>query len=213
MSENIWYENMYGLFTENNYYKILPTRDMTLQQKLNSILRFFIYLGILLALIKTNYRYLLLGIITALITIVINMYEEKQHKETVTYLEQKNLAIVDNKVCARSTKENPFMNLSVADIYLNPEHPQACDVENSEVKKTIAKNFYSHVFRDVNDKYSKDSSERQFYTMPCTKIVNDQTEFGNWLYNRGGSCKDGNAEQCWRNIDGGGIRVGGGKSR
>ena len=94
------------------------------------------------------------------------------------------------------------MNLSVADISLNPEHPQACDVDNSQVRKTVAKNFYSRVYRDVNDIYGKDASERQFYTMPCTKVANDQTDFANWLYNRGGSCKDGNAEQCWRNVAG-----------
>jgi hypothetical protein len=175
---------------------------MTLQEKLNALLRFFIYLGILLALIKSNYKYLLLGIITALITIIINKYELQTEKETEKFLDKNNLTIVDNKICARSTVENPFMNLSVADISLNPEHPQACDIENHEVKKSVAKNFYSRIFRDVNDIYSKDASERQFYTMPCTQVANDQSEFGKWLYINGGSCKDGNSEQCWRNIAG-----------
>lgn len=202
MSETIWYENIKGLFTETNYYKIIPIREMTLQEKLNAILRFFIYLGVLLALIKSNYKYLLLGIITALITIIINKYELQTAKETEKFLDTKNLTIVDNKICSRSTVENPFMNLSVADISLNPEHPQACDIDNYQVKKSVAKNFYSRVFRDVNDIYSKDASERQFYTMPCTKVANDQLEFGKWLYDNGGSCKEGNSEQCWRNIAG-----------
>jgi hypothetical protein len=202
MTETIWYENINGLFTETNYYKIIPVREMTLQEKLNALLRFFVYLGILLALIKSNYKYLLLGIITALITIIINKYELQTEKETEKFLDKNNLTIVDNKICTRSTVENPFMNLSIADISLNPEHPQACDVENYQVKKSVAKNFYSRVFRDVNDIYSKDASERQFYTMPCTQVANDQTEFGKWLYINGGSGKDGNSEQCWRNIAG-----------
>ena len=215
MTENIWYENISELFTEMNYYKIIPLHEMTMQEKLNAIVRFFIYLGILLALIKSNYKYLLLGIVAALITIVINNYENTQQIETDKFLKAKNLEIVDNKVCARSTVENPFMNLSIADITLNPSHPQACDVENSYVKNNIAKNFYSRVFRDVNDIYGKDASERQFYTMPCTKVANDQGDFAKWLYSNGGSksCKEGNSEQCWRNIEGDGIRVGGGKSK
>ena len=202
MTETIWYENINGLFTETNYYKIIPIREMTLQEKLNALLRFFVYLGILLALIKSNYKYLLLGIITALITIIINKYELQTQKETEKFLDKNNLTIVDNKICTRSTVENPFMNLSVADISLNPEHPQACDIDNYQVKKSVAKNFYSRVFRDVNDIYSKDASERQFYTMPCTQVANEQSEFGKWLYDNGGSCKDGNSEQCWRNIAG-----------
>ena len=213
MTEIIWYENISGFLTQDNYFKILPIREMTLQEKLNAILRFFIYLGLLLALIKSNYKYLLFGIIAAIITVIVNNYEQKQQKETEAFLEAKNLSIIDNKVCARSTVDNPFMNLSVADIYLNPEHPDACDVENAKVKHSVAKNFYSRIFRDVNDIYGKDSSERQFYTMPCTKVANDQTDFGKWLYgNRGeGSCKDGNSEQCWRNINiyGGEINAGG----
>lgn len=215
MSEKIWYENISGLFTDVNYYKIIPIRDMSLQEKLNAILRFFIYLGVILALIKDNYKYLLLGIITAIMTIIINIYKDKQQKDTEQFLEEKNISIVDNKVCARSTVDNPFMNLSIADIYLNPDHPQACDVENAQIKQTVAKNFYSRIFRDVNDIYGKDASERQFYTMPCTKVANDQKDFATWLYgnNGNGSCKDGNAEQCWRNIDGDGIQVGGGRAR
>ena len=204
MSETIWYENSNGLFTETNYFKIIPIREMSLQEKLNAILRFFIYSGVLLALVKNNYKYLLLGIITALITILINKYEIQKSTETEKFLENKNLTIVDNKVCSRSTVENPFMNLSIADISLNPDHPQACDIENNDIKKTVAKNFYSRVYRDVNDIYSKDVSERQFYTMPCTKVANEQTDFAKWLYTSSGagSCKDGNSEQCWRNIAG-----------
>jgi len=213
MSESIWYENIYNLFSPTNYFKILPIREMTLQEKLNSLVRFFVYLGIILALINRNYKYLLLGIITALISIIINNFESKKKEETEKFLKDRDLTIVDNKICARSTVENPFMNLSVADISLNPDHPQACDIDNTQVRKTIAKNFHSHVYRDVNDIYSKDASERQFYTMPCTKVVNDQTDFGNWLYNRGSSCKEGSGEQCWRNIDGEGLRVGGGNSK
>ena len=57
MTEIIWYENISGFLTQDNYFKILPIREMTLQEKLNAILRFFIYLGLLLALIKSNYKY------------------------------------------------------------------------------------------------------------------------------------------------------------
>ena len=200
--EQIWYKNISQLFTEDNYYIILPIREMSIQEKLNALVRFFIYLGILLALVKQDYRYLFLGITAIILSIIIDSFESEKQLKAEEFLEKKQLAIVDNKVCSRSTVDNPFMNMSIADISLNPEHPQACDGENYQVKNTIRKNFNKRVFRDVNDIFGKDASERQFYTMPNTTIANDQTGFGKWLYGTTPSCKDGNGERCWNNIAG-----------
>ena len=197
--EKIWYDDIQGMFTYSNYYSILPMRDMTIQEKLNAIVRFFLYLGILLALVKSDYRYLLLGIVAALVSVVINEFETKKHAVAEKFLEKNQLDIVDNKICARSTVDNPFMNMSIADIHLNPDHPEACSLDNKRVKRTVEKNFNARLFRDVGDIYGKMSSQRQFYTMPVTTITNDQSEVGRWLYGVSPSCKEGNGEQCYRN--------------
>jgi len=205
--EQIWYDDIPGLFTETNYFLVLPMRDMSIQQKLNAIVRFFAYLGIFLALVRSDYRYLFLGIIAAILSIGINMFEQQKQDVAEKFLEKRELSIVDNKVCARSTVDNPFMNMSIADITLNPAHAQACDVENPRVKKTMDKNFNARLFRDVNDIFGNGASERQFYTMPVTTITNDQAAVGEWLYGGNGtSCKDKfdhkSGVKCWENIAG-----------
>lgn len=200
--EQIWYDNIPGMFSETNYYTVLPTSDMTIQEKLNAIVRFFIYLGVFLTLVKSDYRYMLLGIIAAILSVIFNEFELKKRNVAETFLRNKELEIVDNKVCARSTVDNPFMNMSIADISLNPNHPEACNRQSPEIKKTIEKNFNARLFRDVSDIYGNQSSQRQFYTMPVTTITNDQSAVGRWLYGMEKSeltCKEGNGTRCYKN--------------
>jgi len=196
----IWYDDLPGFFTYDNYFVILPTVSMSIEEKLNAIVRFFIYLGVFLSLVRADYRYLFLGIIAAIVSIAANEYEISRHKKAEKFLKKNNLLVVDNKVCSRSTVDNPFMNPMITDITTNPNHPEACNLEDAKVKETVDSNFYSHMFRDVSDLYGKKASQRQFYTMPVTTIPGDQKGFGEWLYNRGPSCKEGNGNQCWRNV-------------
>lgn len=200
MYDQIWYTDVPGFITNTNYFVIIPSQDMSFEGKLNAILRFAVYLGVFLALVRNDYTYLFIGVVTALVTIVLNEYEDRATEKSQKFLKKRNLDIVDNKVCSRSTVDNPFMNPSISDISLNPNHPVACDIERSDVKRTVETNFNARLFRDVSDLYGKYASQRQFYTVPVTTIPGDQKGFGEWLYNRGPSCKEGNGNQCWQNI-------------
>jgi hypothetical protein len=200
MSEKIWYEDLQGFMTLDNYYVILPMSNMTFEEKLNSLVRFFIYLGLLLALIKANYKYLFFGIIAALVSVIITQFEKSQKQKAEKFLEKKDLAVVDNTVCVRSTVDNPFMNPSVADIAYNPSRPSACSLDHPAVQNQIDKNFNARLYRDVGDLYGKMSSQREFYTVPSTTIPNDQGGFAEWLYGTGPTCKEGEGLSCTQNI-------------
>lgn len=195
MTERIWYEGPTEFITNENYFKIVPVQAMTLEEKFNAIVRFFLYLGVIVAILKSNYRYVFYGIIASLFSIVLYEFERKQRVRAEKFLTEKELDIVDNKVCSRSTVENPFMNPTLLDLH-DPNKPAACSVENEQVQTAIEKNFEARLFRDVSDLYGKMSSQRQFYTVP----LHDQGAFADWLYKRGPSCKEGNGTQCSRNI-------------
>lgn len=199
MSEQIWYEDPGSFITYSNYLSILPTQDMTTEEKINAIVRFFMYLGIALSLIRADYRYLFFGIIVALISIPLYQNEQNQLQKIEKFLEKQDLDVVNNKVCARSTVDNPFMNPSIADIKYNPNRPAACDVNNDKVQKVMSKNFYSRLFRDIDDLYGKNASERQFYTIPGSTIPNDQSGFAAWCYGHGATCREGAGDQCYNN--------------
>ena len=199
-AEKIWYDDLKGFMTADNYLAVLPQQNMSMEQKLNAILRFAIYLGVAMAIIKADYRYLFIGIVMGAITIVLYEHYRKEFKKNEKFLQQKNLDIVDNKVCSKSTVENPFMNVLNNEYATNPDRPPACNVLNDKVQQNIEDNFNARLFRDVSDIYGKMSSQREFYTMPNTTIPNDQQAFAEWCYGVGPTCKEGNGRQCLQNI-------------
>lgn len=198
--EKIWYEDVLGFFNNENYYRVIPMQTMTMEEKLNALVRFFIYLGLILALLRSNYKYLFFGIVAAMMSVALYEYEKSRKVRTEKFLEKHNIDVVDNKVCARSTVHNPFMNPTVIDIVENPDRPAACVLENDKVHDLVEANFEANMFRDVSDLYGKMSSQRQFYTVPSTTIPNDQEGFAKWLYGTGASCKEGNGQQCYNNL-------------
>jgi len=209
-TQNIWFNNLPNFITSKNYFVIIPLSQMTIEDRINAIMRFFLYFGILMAIIRKNSRYLMFPLVAGLISVAMFKYETKKKEIIETEMERKEIAIVDNKVCTRVTTDNPFMNPSIADLTFNPEKPGACDVTNDKVKNSIDDHFNARVFQDVNDIFNNHSSQRQFYTLPSTTIPNDRTAFANWLYNRGPSCKEGNGLQCWANRAAFNVRGGGG---
>lgn len=200
MSEKIWYDDLLGFLGPDNYYLIVPLQSMSIEEKLNASIRFFLYISIILAIITKDSRYLFFAIVAGLISIGIYEFEKKKVKTAEKFLEKKQLDIVDNTLCARSTIENPFMNVLMSDYTQNPQRPGACGTMTDKVQKTIDKNFHARLFRDVNDIYGKNASEREFYTMPNTTIPNNREGFTDWLFGRGPSCKEGNGFQCDHNI-------------
>lgn len=196
MTEQIWYYDITGFITKDTFHKILPLQYMNLDEKLNAITRFFLYLSILLALIRVDYRYLVIGITIGLLTIPIYEFENKERKLAEKFLRKNNVDIQNNQLCTISSVENPFMNPSVTDIKYSPDRPEACPVENPMVKNQIERNYDKRVFRDVTDIFGRDNSERQFYTVPSSTIPNKQGEYAEWLYGNGATCKEGNGVEC-----------------
>lgn len=200
-SEQIWYEDLSGFITASNYYVILPSSDMTFDEKMNALLRLFIYVGLVLTLVFANLKYLFFGIIAAVVSVLIVEFDKKRKKKVEQFLAKRDLAVVNDTLCVRSTVDNPFMNPSIADITYNPERPPACDISDQTVQQLVDDNFNKRLFKDVGDLYSRMSSQREFYTVPSTTIPNDQMQFAEWLYGSGMTCKEGNGLKCAFNTE------------
>jgi hypothetical protein len=102
--------------------------------------------------------------------------------------------------CKLPSVDNPFGNVMLGDIG-NSKFKKACSsYNNNMVKRDMKRDFEDGLFLDANDMYSKHNSQRQFYTMPNTGIVNDQGGFAKWCYMTPPTCKEGNAMQCSANL-------------
>lgn len=199
MSEKIWYEDLVQFINGMNYYRVVPLASYSLAEKLNAVFRFFLYLGVLLAILNLESKYLFFGIVAAILTIVVYQYQQGKANVAERFLRKRGQDIVENSMCSVSTKSNPFANVLISDYQEKPDRPMACTIENDAVQNRIKDNFDSWVFRDVNDIYDNNASQRQFYTTANTTIPNNQTGFAEWLFGVGPSCKEGDGPQCERN--------------
>lgn len=109
-------------------------------------------------------------------------------------------------ICTKPTIDNPFMNVTMKD-YMNFDsqgsivnRPPACDPNDPEIKKTMDETFSNNLYRDVSDVFGKQSSQRNYFTMPWTTIPNKQDEFARWLYLSPKTCKE-DQDYCLRYED------------
>lgn len=197
ISDKIWIENLEILIHHDRLQEFIPTKDMSNSEKINAIVRFSLYLSVLLILIKNNYLYLYIFIGTLAITYLIYVFDEKKEHFVAPITTEIEKEKIDNKECNAPTKENPFMNVLLTDDYTKTK--KACKY-TEKVKNTIDENFYDKIYKDTSNLYNQRNSQRQFYTMPSTTVPNDQSDFAKWCYKLPKTCKEGNSSECIKNI-------------
>jgi hypothetical protein len=179
--EEIWFKNPGVLIQLDKLTKFFPHKDMSKEEKLNAIVRFGLYLSILLYIYNNNYNNLYIIIIVLGITYFIYT--------------NKNLNILggsQQKEYTYSTVDNPLKNRLVHELSTNkpPAISNECD------KKQVSENLNSKLYRSVGDCGDNQHSQRQWFTVP------DPTagDFAKWLYDKP-SCKSGDKDTCVENID------------
>lgn len=184
--EPIWYEQPSILFKIDHITHFFPQNESTYNENMNAVVRFSIYLSIILVIIKRNYLYLYIFFVACLVTFVLSKNNIKIEKLSNQMKE---------KECEKPTNDNPFMNVLMNDYKYNPKR-KACKIDNG-VRKDISKKFNHNLYKDVSDVFEKSNSQRQYYTMPSTTIPNDQSSFAKWLYKVPSTCKSGDGSQCF----------------
>lgn len=208
MPDPFWWDSYSILWDRTRLTFFVPMSYMTTDEKLNSLVRFGLYAGILLYVYNKQFHYLYLPIILAVVTKVIHdRYVIRETLASPTYLAaeqteqdlKRNPVVVrDGIKCVPPTADNPFMNPLMGDYRDDPTRPSACPITDEDVKQDATSKFYDGLFRDVNDVFGRGDSARQFYTLPSTTIPNAQDEFANYCYGdmMKNSCKNGHMERC-----------------
>jgi len=175
MSE-YWFNNITILF--QNINEFFPKKEFNRIQKVNAIARLSIYYSILICLLKLDSKYLSLSFCLLLLSFYLgytDTFETLVNKENNT------------PKCTEPTETNPFMNFTIADQIMNPNKPAACPVDS--VRKDQIKKYRLSAYLDPKDLFGKIVTDRNFYTMPSTTLVNDQEGFTKYLYGDFGKCK------------------------
>ena len=201
-NDPFWANDLYILFSIERLHEFFPSEKMTVDEKLNSIVRLAIYLSIILSMYHSDQRYFLILFATLSVTYFIFRFYNKSNKSEIKNKRKtvESLETLEN-TCTRPTQDNPFMNYTMFDrITENSDKLPACKIDDPKIQKEMEEYFNNNLYKDVSDVFNKRNSQRQFFTMPSTTVVNDQGEFANWLYNSPQTCKE-NSEFCLRYED------------
>jgi hypothetical protein len=200
MYETFWLISFQELYKNNNYLQIFPSKNQSKNELLNAIFRFSIYYSLILYFLTLNYKYLFVIPFVALFTIGLYYGTNKNKSFSLSNSNSKQLEALTSKDCAEPTLNNPFMNFNVLNSGAE-ENKSACNYSNNTDTKNKIKQYFDYkLIRTDEDIFDKNASDRQFYTMPNTDVVNDQNDFAMALYGRSKSCKENNGEQCYNNV-------------
>lgn len=211
MQSTFWVNEPTILIRGDKISQLWPSKEMTMDEKLNSITRLVILLTILGFLISKNYRVIAAGAITLVSVIILKYSKSCKNKEGYTGLRQNN---PEKKIYQEPTEKNPLMNVLLPEIQDNPKRPEAQMSYDPEVveninKKTqdmVVSNFdnpdgiHERLFRDLGDNFQFDRSMIQFTATANTQIPNDQKTFAEFCYGGMTSCKTGDPEACTKTM-------------
>lgn len=166
----LWYNNPQILLSE--WYQFFPNNSLSREQKINAIARFAIYYLILVIIFNQNLKWLSISIILLIISFCLGYSENFEQINKVS-------------MCVKPTKNNPFMNYMISD---DVTREPACEYD--DVKDEMRNEFKKDIIPDPADLWGTNISDRNFFTMPWTQIINNQSGFANWLYGNSGTCKN-----------------------
>jgi disulfide bond formation protein DsbB len=178
----LWFNNPKILL--KNLDEFIPDKNLKFNNKINSIIRFAIYYSILIILLDYNINYLYFSLILIIISYYLGNYYIINEENKENFYNNSSSTVEE---CRNPTENNPFMNYTLGELIDNVNHSKACKYD--DVKDDIRKKFRKDIYTDSSDLWGKYISDRNFYTMPNTEIVNDQNGFAEWLYGGHGTCK------------------------
>ena len=163
MSQPFWYSDPSVLFSKDTWYQFVPTPKMSVAEALNAVVRFSVYLGLLLFLTSMDVWYILIIPAVMGISILLNSAFPQAKKITEGFVSS---YVGDMKTLP--TEDNPFMNPSLVDIHSTPERPPAAKVTDIEVRDTVNAAFAqtSNIYMDTSDVFDMVQAQRNFHTVP-----------------------------------------------
>jgi len=225
-NSEFWFNNLTILFKYDKLDQFIPTSNMNYEQKVNALVRLGIYSGIIFSILNKNYLYLYIPICIMIFTYILYLLQRInfQSNQKIEHLKNilepnthnnnnnnnnnldtnNNNNNLDNNTNTHSVKE--MMSSTVNNPFLNPDPFSRRDIQSGDnildptTQQTIENNFNKHLFKNASDIFNHGNGFRQFYTVPGNTFPNNRDTFMKWCYKRPKACKEGNGQQCYKNV-------------
>jgi len=104
ITEKYWFHD-FKILTQN-YQNIIPNVDMTYPEKVNSLIRMTIIIGLVLSLIYYNHLFLYIPVITMLFTYILFLFREKELHNLIKNLNNNSNNLTNNSNNLTSDNNN-----------------------------------------------------------------------------------------------------------
>ena len=198
MTEPFWYSEPSILFSQDTWYKFVPQPSMPVRASLNAVVRFSVYLSVLLLLTSRDAWYLLLVPVVMTATVLLeSVFPEAKTILGEGFASGPVVSGYTGTETSMPTADNPFMNGLFTDYVDNPERVSAPpDVTSAALDSSIREAFSktSDLFMDTSDTYGLMESSRNWVTQAATTIPNDLDGFQKFL-NKDNVSRKGKSEE------------------
>lgn len=148
----------------------VPQPNMSVRESLNAVVRFSVYLAILLFATSRDPWYLV--IIPAVMVITIFLHRTFPEAKKIMSEGFASGPVVTGYTGAERTlptPDNPFMNPGLTDILDNPDRPPAAEITTIGVRDKVNEAFAqtSNIYMDTTDLFNLIQSQRNFHAVPA----------------------------------------------
>lgn len=155
----------------NIFSKLLP-KEITINSDLPTSLNNFVYN-------KETFENVIDKTNTNFNNIQLHIPDKDVRQNNIT-----NNNTINNDLCITSNNNKSCTsNNKIVDDINNLSNKFKID---NNLKKEIRKNYRAHLKFDSIDMWGKLNNDRNFYTLPNTDLINDQTGFAEWCYSNNG---------------------------
>jgi hypothetical protein len=167
MNEPFWYSDPSILFSQASWFKFVPTADMPVSTALNSVVRFSVYLSLLLFASTLRPIYLLIIPLVMVTTVALDRVFPNAKKIVEGFGNGLVVSGYKGDMETRPSDDNPFMNPHLTDILDNPMLPPAADVTRKDIRDEVNEAFAktSNIYMDTGDIFQMVQSQRNFHTV------------------------------------------------
>jgi hypothetical protein len=156
------------LFNKDTWYLFVPTPNMPVSDSLNAVVRFSVYLSVLLFITSLNPLYLLFIPLVMIATVFLNGWFPQAKKMVENF---SSGGIPTGYVGTERTKptlDNPFMNPQLPDILDAPDRPPADDITKVDIRAKVNEAFVqtSNIYMDTSDVFEQVQAQRNFHAVP-----------------------------------------------
>ncbi len=148
----------------------VPQPNMSVRESLNAVVRFSVYLAVLLFATSRDPWYLMIIPVVMVVTIFLHR-AFPQAKKIMSEGFRSGPVVTGYTGAERTlpTPDNPFMNPGLTDILDNPNRPPAAEITSLETRDKVNEAFAqtSNIYMDTTDLFNLIQSQRNFYSVPA----------------------------------------------